>query len=829
MIISKINVFVTEPLAFFKYCCSDMKNRFSKNIARLNLISSCTIILVLTLCFVAIFTFSFNQVRNFHLDYFSQYLLESKRNFIKNTVYRTIAEIDSVRAECLTQQAREKAEFDVGSSCEKCSEDQIKDTMKMRIRTTELLDNGYIWVNEVVNYDGGDDYAIRLVHPNLVETEGMFLSTDMEDVQGNRPYLEELEGVKKDGELFFTYWFKEKDSDQISEKLTFSKLYKPFNWIIATGVYVNDIEEIISNHETEYLNIFQKYLLKILVLGVIAVLCIFVLTFAIHRRIRQTIDAFTLQVEEKNKEILDLNLNLEKTVTQRTEELQSSQHRLRESEAKYLDLYDNAPDMFASVDAQTSNVLSCNQTLCTVLGYEKNEILGHPVFNLYPASAQDGAREAFQKFTTTGEVINAELQLEGKDGSVIDVFLNVSAVRDEAGEILCSRSSWRDISQLKSVEDSLRQMQKMDAIGTLAGGIAHDFNNILTAILGYTQLGLDDVEQQTEMYAYLGEIYKAGNRAKELVQQILTFARKGDNSIEYIHVSTLVKGLLTFIRSTTPSSVAIESDIQSDSYVHANSTQLYSALLNVLTNGVQAMDEQGDCLQVSVSDIKIIEGDSRPEQLSVGDYVLIEITDNGVGISPENLKIIFEPYFTTKEVGKGTGIGLAVVHGVVEQCGGVIGVVSTVGHGTTFTLYFPVSATCADTQPKAVEAIPQGDGNILFVDDEESVVKVGCRTLESMGYKVTTFTSSVEALQFFKENYAQFDLVITDMTMPHIMGDTLAGEIHAIRPDIPIILCTGFSNKISEESALSLGMSAFMHKPVIKDDLAQTVHRVLKG
>jgi signal transduction histidine kinase/response regulator RpfG family c-di-GMP phosphodiesterase len=378
-----------------------------------------------------------------------------------------------------------------------------------------------------------------------------------------------------------------------------------------------------------------------------------------------------------------------------------------------------------------------------------------------------------------------------------------------------------------SMEKHLQQVQKLEAIGNLAGGIAHDFNNILSAIIGNTKLALGDVEKDSEIEDYLHEIYTAGIRAKDVVSKILAFARRSDEAIKPIQVNAIIKEVLKLIRSFTPATIEIKHCIESESRIMGNASQIHQILMNLCTNAIHAM-ENGGVLEIELKNI-IVERDIRRKDmdLEVGDYVELRVSDTGTGIDPEILEKIFEPYFTTKGPAEGTGMGLSMVHGIVASYSGKMTVDSTLGKGSTFAIYLPVTEEQSLDRPYEFDTLQGGTERILFVDDEDMIAKMGRRMLESLGYSVTALTKSLEALDLFKSKPNDFDLVITDMTMPNMTGDKLALELMNIRSDIPVILCTGYSKIMSDETASKIGIKAFIYKPTEHADLAKTVRKVL--
>jgi signal transduction histidine kinase len=388
--------------------------------------------------------------------------------------------------------------------------------------------------------------------------------------------------------------------------------------------------------------------------------------------------------------------------------------------------------------------------------------------------------------------------------------------------------TWGHIIARKRLEVQLRQAQKMEAIGTLAGGIAHDFNNILTAILGYTELALDDIRQDSAVWRYLQEVHKAGQRAKTLVQQILTFSRRTEQARKPVPLALLVEEALALLRPSLPSTIEIRQRLTDAGTVLADATQIHQVLLNLCSNAAYAMRETGGVLEIG---LELAQVDDRvrtqhPELLA-GSYICLTVTDTGHGIQPEIAERIFEPFFTTKAPGEGTGMGLALVHGIVASHGGAVTVASSVGQGTTVTVYLPHIDVSADGKTAHQETLPTGAERVLFVDDEVVLTDLGQAMLMRLGYDVVVCTSSLEALEVFRLAPQRFDLVITDQTMPQMTGARLAQELRRLRPDIPIILCTGFSQDIDAERTRELGIDMVLMKPFTAQNLAQSIQHVM--
>ncbi len=383
---------------------------------------------------------------------------------------------------------------------------------------------------------------------------------------------------------------------------------------------------------------------------------------------------------------------------------------------------------------------------------------------------------------------------------------------------------------LAQSERQLQQAMKLQAIGTLAGGIAHDFNNILFPIVGYTELTMDDVPEDSQARQNLEEILKATNRAKGLVQQILTFSRQGGQERKPLKVQVLIKEALKLLRATIPSTIEIECNInEACRHIMGDPTQIHQVVVNLCTNAYHAMQETGGTLEVGLEEVDIsYEKSVERVGMKVGPHLELTVKDAGHGMGPDVMERIFEPYYTTKEQGKGTGLGLSVIHGIIKNHGGDIGVSSQPGKGATFTVYLPVIDDIdVEIEPMEAASANRGNEHILLVDDEEQIIDIEKQILERLGYRVTAKTDSQEALEEFSTRSEKFDLVITDMTMPKMSGDQLALKLMDIKPDIPVILCTGFNETINEEKALAMGIDRFVMKPIVKNDLAKTIRSVL--
>ncbi|RPJ81048.1 MAG: response regulator, partial [Deltaproteobacteria bacterium] len=423
-----------------------------------------------------------------------------------------------------------------------------------------------------------------------------------------------------------------------------------------------------------------------------------------------------------------------------------------------------------------------------------------------------------------------------KDGRIINTQSDWNYKKDKNGNIIGFISIITDITnRLRAEEEKIRlekklhHVQKMEAIGTLAGGIAHDFNNILGSIMLNTELAIDDLPEDNSSIYSLKQVLKGSHRAKDLVEQILTFSRESEIERKPIRINSIVKETLRMLRAMLPTTIVMQQDIAEDvSVILADSTQIQQLVINLSNNAAHAMIAEGGKLKVKVEDVYLDEPLSHSD-MNPGRYVRLSVSDMGCGMKPEIKDRIFDPFFTTKRPGEGTGLGLSVVHGIVIHHDGFITVESEEGKGSTFEIYLPIidDGTISFLKPSISVQTPTGNENILFVDDEEVVVDANRRILQRLGYNVTISTDSKKALAAFRKKPEKFDLVITDMTMPSMTGAELARELIKIRPDIPIILCTGYSQLITPEKSNAIGIQEFVMKPFSRNEIAEAIRKVL--
>ncbi|MHC1729092.1 MAG: PAS domain S-box protein [Syntrophobacteraceae bacterium] len=464
-------------------------------------------------------------------------------------------------------------------------------------------------------------------------------------------------------------------------------------------------------------------------------------------------------------------------------------------------------------------------------GYGRSEIIGRSA--LIEHREHEGFSCAQMRETLSrGEIWSARMTNKRKDGTSYEVEATGSPVRDDSGVIINYVAIHRDITHEVRLERELRQSQKMEAVGRLAGGIAHDFNNILAAIMGFAEMAQLRIPEGSQARRDIERVVNASSRAADLVGRILTYSRKAEPERKPVSIAPVVEEALRLLRSSLPSTIVIREDILLNpgfGTVLADSTQIHQVLINLCTNAAHAMRDEGGVLSVQLSEVESdVSFYSRYPDLKPGPYVELSVSDTGCGMDAALIDRIFDPYFTTKRLGEGTGMGLAVVQGIVKSHGGAISVHSEPGRGSSFILLFPGIEEKIDQGAGQPEELPAGTERILFVDDEENLTDLAEAMLTALGYSVTTKTSSIEALETFRAQPEAFDLVITDMTMPGLTGKDFARRLMDIRRDVPVILCTGFSEFINERQAIEAGIREFVTKPYSLITFAKAIRKALE-
>lgn len=522
-----------------------------------------------------------------------------------------------------------------------------------------------------------------------------------------------------------------------------------------------------------------------------------------------------------------------------TDRKQAEQRVLDEKERaeNYLTI---AGTMIVALNA-AGTITLVNRKGCEILGYDLIELLGKNwMRTVIPKDVRETRTEDFKNLVSgeTGLVRHHESEVVTKSGDRRLIDWHVTLVRDGAGEITGTLSSGEDVTDREktarerdALQGQLRQSEKLKIIGTLAGGIAHDFNNILTPIIGYSHMALSESPDGSQIRSDIERVVKAANRAKDLVNQILTFSRRGEFEMMPLQFQVIVEDALKLIAASAPANIEIELNIDPRCPpVMGDQSQLHQVVMNLCTNAFGAMEGTGGRLEVS---LEMFEVDAKFTKHSKKNlrckYARLRFRDNGPGMDSKTLERIFEPFFTTKDVGAGTGMGLATVHGIIASHSGEIFVDSQPGEGTTFDIYLPQTTIEVNDEALEDEALADGSEHILFVDDEEEIGMLARQMLERVGYTVTAKSDSREALTLFRERPKDFDLVITDQAMPKLYGTKLAEEILKIRPDLPIILISGFADTITLESVQEVGIRDFVMKPLVGHELSKAIRHALDG
>jgi PAS domain S-box-containing protein len=541
------------------------------------------------------------------------------------------------------------------------------------------------------------------------------------------------------------------------------------------------------------------------------------------------------QMEEK---LLSMHRELEVRVEERTGELRSAYERLEveirehkeaeEERARLALAIEQGGDCVIITDSR-GIIQYMNPASEKISLYNREEITGRPFDVL--KGGDEAVWDEMWRALRAGQVWTGRTVNRKKGGSTYEVERTMSPIRENNGAVTNYVAVERDMTKQVGLEAELRQAQKMQAIGTLAGGIAHDFNNILAAIIGFTELALDDTEGNSKGTRHLEQVRKAGYRGRDLVKQILAFSRQGEQEKKAVQVAPIVREVVKLMRASLPSTVHIIPRIETDEgIVLADPVQIHQLLINLCTNAGQALKTTKGTLEVRLEDFAFSDPKEAPHpDLQPGRYVKLCVSDTGPGVDTLIKDRIFEPFFTSGDSG-GRGLGLSVVYGIVKGHNGAMTVSSAQGVGSTFAVYLKKLKEAMMQQYVRPAAIPTpGKRRILFVDDEEALVEMGKQMLERMGYEVVAEMDSVKALKRFQRDPAGFDLVITDQTMPNMTGMELARKMMSIKKDIPIILCTGFSEAISSESAKALGIREFVMKPIIRNEMAETIKKVIAG
>lgn len=536
------------------------------------------------------------------------------------------------------------------------------------------------------------------------------------------------------------------------------------------------------------------------------------------------------EVELLKEVVMDISFALDKLEADARRD--RAELELRESETKFRSYIEHAP-LGVFVADRSGRFLEVNPTATRMLGYDEGELPGRSIPDVLASESLEPGLQDFRTVVQSGAV-SGQYRFRRKDGS--ELWATVSAVKIDDSLFL---AFCQDITERKRMEEEkaraeaqLRQVQKVEAIGHLAGGIAHDFNNILSAILGYTAMALEEAPEDSGFGNYLNEVLAAGLRAKELVKQILTFSRQTERELKPVEITYIVKEAVKMLRAMLPAMIDIRwrSTVSARSRVLADPTEIHQVVMNLCTNAAHAMRAKGGDLEVELREVMLGDDEASPHpDLTPGGYIRLCVADTGHGMSEEVAAQIFNPFFTTKPQGEGTGMGLSVTHGIVKNCGGAITVVSKEGAGSTFCVYLPGITTDGEERPQEIPLSMSGKGHILFVDDEKSITDLGQKMLQRMGYSVTTASGGREALEMLALNPHRFDLLFTDYTMSRMTGLELAREAKRIRPGMPVIVCSGHNDMIDDKTAATFDIEGFLAKPFDRQELSRAVEKALHG
>ena len=707
-------------------------------------------------------------------------------------------------------------------------DDVIRDTQEgvlERIAKIKFGKHGFVFAGQ---WDG-------LVLAGPEKGSNLFESTDARGVKFLQEYIRSAQA----GNGYVQYTLPKSGKGKSDIKISYVAGIPEWKWFVGVDVNLDEVEGFIQHKKGDLGKAILYHVLQILGILGICLAGIVLLTRFFASRIRKDFAIFTnffSQVAtesrpiEPEKVLFSEFSELAKAANRMLAERKKAEGELRVSEERYRRLVENAPLGILTIDPE-GRIMDVNANLVTILGSPSKEMTQGINMFTYPLLIQAGISADFRQCLQAGTNGVFETAYRSKWGKETHLRYHLTPIRNQEGDSIGVQAIVEDITQQKDLENQLVRAQKLEAIGTLAGGIAHDFNNILAAILGYTELASFDLPQYSRSRENLNQSIKAIHRAKNLVRQILAFSRQNRQERRPMEIRPVVNEGLKILRASLPATIEIRGEIAVNTgIVEADPTQIHQILMNLCTNAAQSMSEKGGVLEVSLIRKDFLGSSSSAiAGIKEGSYVKLTVADTGCGMAPEVVKKVFDPYFTTKEVGKGTGLGLAIVHGIVEDYGGKVTVASEPGKGSVFEVYLPcMSPTSEPMELEKTDHLPRGARErILLVDDETAIAESVKGILEWLGYEVDGRVSSREALDLFRKRSADYDLVITDMTMPQMNGDELAREILKICPDLPVILCTGFSERVSATKAKAMGIKEFLLKPLAIGDLARAVRRCL--
>ena len=752
------------------------------------------------------------------IEYENQ-IIKSKKDFIQTAVDRVIQDIEIKEKLLLSRLEKENPslllnKFKIDSI--------IKEEIQFHIRNTKLNYSGYIWVNEIINYDGGDKYAIRLTHPNLPETEGMFLSTNMTDIKGNKPYLEELEGIKKEGSLFFTYWFKKLDTNQIEQKLTYARLYKKYNWIIATGIYLDDVDALVAAEiEKGRALLWSQVLLTLFVLFLSFIIA-FITAYYFKKRIFNTIKFYSKEVEERENSLKIFNTNLEQLVNERTAQL-------KESELRYGSLFKKNQSVMLLLNPETGLIVDANQAAVNFYGYSFEKLTSMNIKEI---------NILFENKTKTKleDLINSKIKLfyfkhKIADGSVKDVEVYSEKILVEGKELLYSIIY--DISELKKTQQELiiakDKAEESDRLkSAFLTNMSHEIRTPMNGILGFSNLlkepGLSGDRQQE----YIKIIEKSGQRMLNIINDIIDISKieSGLMKVELneSNINEQIEYIYTFFKPEAEAkriSLIIKNELPaSEAIINTDREKLYAILTNIVKNAIK---------HTNAGSIEI--GYNKK-----GVFIEFYVKDTGIGIPEDRREAVFERFIqadiTNVMARQGAGLGLSISKAFVESLGGKIWLESKEGVGTTFYFNLPYinnkNSLISKEENGVIDNVLQNQKlKILIAEDDEVSESLLSITLKSLSSEIIYAKTGVEAFEKFKNNM-DVDLILMDIQMPEMNGYNATKIIRELNKDVIIIAQTAFGLYGDEEKALEVGCNDYIAKPINKNKLLDIIQKHFK-
>ena len=710
--------------------------------------------------------------------------------------------------------------------------DKIIEVLKSTFENIQIAKTGYAFL-----FNGNGDMLIPPKNQARADYKALL------NIQNGNLLLDDLKRAAQENAGAIHYTVASPDGRSQMEARV--RYFKAFDWYLAVAVPVQEIHEPANA-------IVTRQSAVIMIIFLISLIAAYFLMSRISRPLKR-LAAYAKEIPlqdftDHNVGIIapdDLPIKSNDEVGHLAESFMMMKAELRkniqeviETQAKYRAILESIEEGFFETDLK-GRLTFFNHRICNMLGYEKEELVGRHCRRYTTMATFRDVYDVFNKVYRTGtplEIRNCEILR--KTGEKKSFELSIYLVKDQIGQPIGFRGVARDISERlraeeerKRLEAQLMRSQKMEALGTLAGGIAHDFNNVLTAVIGYTELVIIEHTDGSRSHKNLKKVTKAAFRARDLVNQILTFSRQTEQELKPVMIGPIVKETLTFLKATIPPTIEIQKSIIAKSdIVFSDPTQIHQVVMNLCTNAAHAMWDKGGVLDVSLT-VTVLDSSNQAyyPDLSPGHYLKLSVKDTGHGMNSNTQERIFDPYFTTKEKGKGTGLGLSVTLGIVESHGGTITVSSQPNKGTRFDVYLPLAEEPVTVENKKQDPLPIGAERILLIDDEEPILDMAEQILEGLGYDVVVHQSSGKALEQFRNDPNHFDLVITDHFMPKMSGLELASELKTIRSDVPIIICSGNGDQLFKKKIKKKGIHKFLPKPLVMRDLANTIREVLNS